>query len=65
MSQDRRRRIVQLALAQFGREQLARRLGVPPHWIDHWAEGELSVPDRKVELLVNLLGEARHKRAKT
>jgi DNA-binding transcriptional regulator YdaS (Cro superfamily) len=56
---------VQLALAQFGREQLARRLGVPPHWIDHWAQGVLSVPDRKVELLIDLLGDARQKRAKS
>ncbi len=62
VSQDRRRQLVQLALQRFGREQLARRLDVPSHWIDRWAEGLLSLPDRKAQALVDLLNEARQKR---
>ena len=62
MSQDRRRRLVQLAVERFGREQLARRLNVSPHWIDRWAEGLLSVPDRKAHVLLRLLDEAGRSR---
>ena len=55
---ERHRRLLEMALARFGREGLARHLRVAPHWIDFWSQGLLSLPPRKAEALVDLLHAA-------
>jgi hypothetical protein len=57
MDQRSRQQLLHIAFKRFGREGLARRLNVPPHIVDYWALGRLSVPDRKARLLVHLLDE--------
>ncbi len=63
--QDRRRRLIQLAVERFGRDQLARLLDVAPHWIDRGAQGLLSLPERKWRVLAELIDdEGRRKNPK-
>jgi hypothetical protein len=55
---ERHRRLLEMALARFGREGLAQHLNVAPKWIDFWSQGLLSIPPRKAEALVDLLHAA-------
>jgi len=47
--------LLQRGLRLFGREELAKRLGVPATRVDAWQAGLISVPDLKYLLLLDIM----------
>ena len=58
MTQERHHRLLEAAVQKFGRDGLARRLNIPPRWVDYWLQRRVSLPARRVQDLVDLLSHA-------
>jgi hypothetical protein len=50
-----KRQILERADMQLGREELARRLNVPPALVESWIGGYAAIPDGKLMVLACLL----------
>ncbi|HEY7741255.1 MAG TPA: helix-turn-helix transcriptional regulator, partial [Steroidobacteraceae bacterium] len=53
-----KRHLLQRAIELLGREQLAKRLGIPETMLDAWVRGDVTMPDGKLLVLAAALDEA-------
>jgi hypothetical protein len=60
VTQNTRKRLLELAVARMGRAQAATRLAVPVVVLDDWLHERTPMPDPKLIALVNLLDETNH-----
>jgi hypothetical protein len=54
--------LLRRAASILGRETLAVRLKVPSHLLDAWINGHATMPDRKLVMLADILGEIAYPR---